>query len=202
MRILVLLSAGRHATSGAPRPVAVELQAIALALALAENQAGSVNGLHAGMVDPSVADALGHGLDAITILRIGAGDDPLPALAAEIMARAPDLVFAGRRGFGGSDSGLLPYRLARACGWPIAADAVSVSLKDEELGVIQFLKRGRRRRLSLTIPAVVTVHEAAPPARNFIYRARLAGKIEEKPGVGDRGHGWRPRFIRTDRDRG
>ncbi len=184
MKILVLLSAGRHSASGAPRPVPVELQAIALGLALAGDQGGSVSGLHAGMVDPSVADALGHGLDEITILRIGAEDDPLPALAAEIAARAPDLVLAGWRGLGGSDSGLLPYRLARACGWPIAADAVSIAPQGEGLGVVQFLKRGRRRRLALMIPAVVTVHEAAPPARNFIYRARLTGTIEEKPGSG------------------
>ena len=184
MKILVLLSAGRHGASGAPRPVPVELQAIALGRALASEQSGSMIGLHAGRVDPSIADALGHGLDAITILRIGAEDDPLPALVAEITARAPDLVLAGRRGSGGSDSGLLPYRLARACGWPIAADAVSVAPQGEGLGVVQFLPRGRRRRLALTIPAVVTVHEAAPSARNFVYRARLTGKIEEKSGVG------------------
>ncbi|HUC18223.1 MAG TPA: electron transfer flavoprotein subunit beta [Acetobacteraceae bacterium] len=184
MKILVLLSAGRHFASGAPRPVPVELQAIALGRALVDDQGGSVSGLHAGRVDPSVADALGHGLDDITVLCIGAEDDPLPALAAEIMACAPDLVLAGRRGLGGSDSGLLPYRLARSCARPIAADAVSIAPQGERIGVVQFLPGGRRRRVELKIPAVVTVHEAAPPARNFVYRARLAGTIEEKPGAG------------------
>jgi N,N-dimethylglycine/sarcosine catabolism electron transfer flavoprotein subunit beta len=188
VNIVVLLSAGRHGASGAARPVPVELQAIALGLALAAERAGSVSGLHAGAPDPAIEDALGHGLGAITVLRIGAEDDPVPALAAEIAARAPDLLLAGRRGLGGADSGLLPYRLARACGFPIAADAVAIAQQDARQGarlaVTQFLPRGARRRLLLSLPALVTVHEAAPAARAFVYRARLAGRIEEKPGVG------------------
>jgi electron transfer flavoprotein beta subunit len=179
MRAVVLLSAGRHAASGRPMPVAAELQAVALA-----RRAGwEVVGLHAGAADPAVAEALAHGLEHITILNIGPGDDPAAALAAEIAAMAPDVVLAGRRGQGGADTGLLPYAVAQRCGMAMAADAVALDQVADGLAVVQALPRGARRRLVLRGPAVVSVHEAAPPALPFVYRARLLGKITEKPGV-------------------
>ena len=180
MKAAVLLSAGRHPNSGAPMPVRAELQAIALARGLGCD----IVGLHAGSVDRTVADALGHGLAAIIMLAIGPEDDPVPALAAEIAANAPDLILAGRRGQGGADTGLLPYRLARACKLPIAADAVALAREDEgRISVVQSLPRGARRRLTVRAPALVTVHPAAPPPRPFVYRERLVGRTDEKPGL-------------------
>lgn len=180
MRAVVLLSAGRHPNAGTPMPVRAELQGIALARAFG----CEITGLHAGARNPAVEDCLGHGLASIAVLTIGDEDDPLAALAAEIGARKPDLVFAARRGQGGSDTGLLPYRLARACGLTIAADAVAIAEAGEgRLSVVQSLPRGGRRRLDLATPALITVHPSAPAPRPFIHRERLAGKIEEKPGV-------------------
>jgi electron transfer flavoprotein beta subunit len=185
MNIIVLLSAGRDPQSGTPRPVPVELQAIAIALALATHVAPTttITGLHAGEPDPSVLDALGHGLTTLTLLRINPADDPLAALAAEIDRARPDLILAGRRGRGGTDSGLLPYRLARARAMPIAADAIAIEPDGDDLAILQSLPRGARRRLTLAQPAIVTIHEAAPPARAFAYRARRNGTIHEKPGI-------------------
>lgn len=181
MKAVVLLSAGRHARSGAPMPVPAELKAIGLA----RGMGGEVTGLHAGARDSAVTDALGHGLGTITVLTIGADDDPLPALAAEIAALQPDLVLCGRRGQGGADTGLLPYRLARRAGMAIAADAIAVEATEAGLlAVVQSLPRGARRRLTLRLPAVVTVHPAAPAARAFVLRDRLAGHVMEKPGSG------------------
>lgn len=180
MKIVVLLSAGRHPASGAPRPVPVELQAIGLARAL---PGAEIVGLHAGVADAAVADALGHGLASITVLLMAAGD-PLPALAAELAAMQPDLVLAGRRGTGGADTGMLPYRLARALGMTIVADAMAVASEGENLAVVQALPRGARRRVVARLPALVTVHEAAPAALPYVHRARLAGRIAEKPGIG------------------
>lgn len=180
MKAVVLLSAGRHPNSGAPMPVRAELQAIGLARRLG----CTVVGLHAGSADKAVADALGHGLGGITVLAIGPEDDPVPALAAEIAAIAPDLILAGRRGQGGADTGLLPYRLARVCDLPIAADAVAIARETEDrISVIQSLPRGARRRLIMRAPALVTVHFSAPPEHPFVYRERLAGRIDEKPGI-------------------
>lgn len=180
MKILILLSAGRHPSSGAPRPVPVELQAIMLALSLPD---ATATGLHAGPDDAAIADAFGHGLNAITILDIDEHDDPLPALRAEIALQKPDLILAGRRGMGGADSGLLPYRLAHACNIPIIADAMAIEPDGNNITVIQALKRGARRRIVVSTPALVTIHDAAPPPRPFIHSARLAGQINHKPGT-------------------
>lgn len=177
MKIIVLLSAGRHPASGRPRPVPVELQAIGLARTLPRFER---LGLHAGNHDPAVLDALGHGLDVVTILSMAPDHDPLPALVAEIRAQMPDLVIAGRRGMGDSDSGLLPYRIAQACAMPIVADAISLAAEVGRIEIIQALPRGARRRVIAPIPAVVTVHEAAPAPPPFIHRARLAGEIVER----------------------
>jgi electron transfer flavoprotein beta subunit len=168
-----------HPRSGAPMPVPVELQAIALARRLG----CEVLGVHAEHGGPAIDDCLGHGLGQIVFLHIAVGDDPLAALTAEVAAQKPDLVLAGRRGQGGADTGVLPYRLANACEMPIAADAIGLAVEAGGLAVVQALPRGARRRLVVRLPAVVTVHESAPPALPFVYRDRLLGKIVEKEGV-------------------
>jgi electron transfer flavoprotein beta subunit len=176
MKAVVLLSAGRHPVSGWAMPVGVELQAVALALGLG----AEVTGLYAGPDDESVRDALGHGLRRIVRLDVPADQDPLPALHAALLAMAPDLVLAGRRGVGGEESGMLPYRLARALGWPMAADAAGL---DEGFTVLQALPRGARRRLVLAGPALITVHDAAPPPLPFVHMARATSEVVVQPGL-------------------
>jgi electron transfer flavoprotein beta subunit len=188
MKAIILLSAGIHPRSGASMPVPAELQAIALAHRLGCN----VTGLHAGPSGANVADCLGHGLARIIHLQIAENDDPLASLVAEITLQKPDIVLAGRRSQGGADSGLLPYSLAHACGMPIAADAVGLEAGG---AVVQALPRGAKRRLVLRLPAVITVHDAAPPALPFVHKQRLDGKIIEKPGIAARA----PAFLYEDR---
>ncbi|WP_174502213.1 electron transfer flavoprotein subunit beta [Acidiphilium sp. C61] len=181
MRIVVLLSAGRHPATGEPCPVPVELQAIALARRIA-GASGVVEGLHAGGRDDAVLDALSHGIDGLTLVGAGAAGDPLGALVAVLEGRMPDLILAGRRGRGGADGGLLPYRLALALGWPIVADAISIGLTDGKLKVTQALPRGWRRAATVRGAAVITVHPAAPAALPYVHRARLAGRVNEVAG--------------------
>jgi electron transfer flavoprotein beta subunit len=126
---------------------------------------------------------LGHGLEDIVWLNIGIADDPLTAISAELALQKPDIVLAGRRGQGGADTGMLPYRVARACKMTIAADAVAVMPEPDGISVVQALPKAARRRLLLTLPAVITTHESAPPALPFVYRARLTGRITEKSGL-------------------
>ncbi len=176
-RAIVLLSAGHHPISAHPCPVPVELQAIALARGLG---AASITGLHAGGASQAVQDCFGHGLQQLEILQQPDGD-PLAALAAAITNAAPDLVLAGRRGRGGADSGLLPYRLAESLGWPICADAVGVAPHALGLAVTQALPRGARRRVVLSTPAIVTVHPAAPAAHPFTFAAARRGQARLSP---------------------
>ena len=178
MRVVVLLSAGLHPVSGQPAPVPVEAQAVRLALALGAD----VTGLHAGAEEVPVRDHLGRGLPEIALVPLRDGGDPLPVLAEALRATAPDLVLAGRRGSGGTDSGLLPYRLARALSWPIVADAAALGRDDDLLAVEQALPRGIRRRVRVRLPCIVTVHPAAAPPLPFAFAAARRGRVTRQRG--------------------
>ncbi|MCS0503927.1 electron transfer flavoprotein subunit beta [Ancylobacter mangrovi] len=181
MNVAVLLSAGRHPVSGQPCPVPVEMQAIGLGHALG----AEMTGLHAGPASETIADALGHGLARLVHLKIGEADDPLASLVAALGAEKPALILAGRVGQGGEDSGLLPYALARALGLPVVADASALREGPEPgtLLVEQALPKGARRRLVVRLPALVTVHPAAPAPLPFAYAARRRGVVEERAGI-------------------
>jgi electron transfer flavoprotein beta subunit len=176
MKLTVLLSAGRHPVSDRPCPVPVDAQAIGLARRL-----GKAVGLHAGSDPALIRDYLGFGLDRITLLNLPPGSDPEAPLLAALKDNPPDLVLAGRRGQGGDDTGLLPYRLAHALGWPIVADAVSIAAEGGILTVDQALPRGARRRVTVALPALVTIHPAAPPAPGFAFGAIRRGTISTVP---------------------
>lgn len=180
MKIAVLLSEGHHPVSGRPCPVPVELQALRLAGALA----GQATGFHAGLDAAAVRDALGHGLGRLVHLELPEAHDPLESLVAALEVDAPDLILAGRSGQGGEDSGLLPYVLARRLGRPIVADAVGLHAgEDGTLIVEQALPKGARRRITVRLPALVTVHPAAPAPLPFAYGAARRGTVEVQPGI-------------------
>ncbi|MDQ0348526.1 electron transfer flavoprotein subunit beta [Ancylobacter vacuolatus] len=210
MKIAVLLSAGRHSVSGRPAPVPVELQALRLAVDLAAQcggqSGGDVTGLHAGPELGPLTDALGHGLAHLIHLRGEGTADPAPALATALAAGGYDLILAGRAGQGGWDAGLLPYTLARALGLPIIADAAGLAPGEAPgtLGVEQALARGARRRLVVRLPALVTVHSAAPAPLPFAFAGMRRGRVETReappapapaPDVEERAYRPRPKLI-------
>ncbi len=175
-QVVVLLSAGLHPHSGRPAPVPVELQAIRLAAQLAPD----ATGLHAGPPDPALHECLGHGL--ARILAVPAGDIP-HALRAALASLRPTtgqlLILAGRRGQGGEDGGVLPYRLAHALGLPIVADIIAARpLPDGRLVATQWRPLGARREVTVAGAAVLTVHPAAPPPLPYVHAAARRGTIE------------------------
>ena len=180
MRSVVLLSVGVHPVSGRPAPVAVEAQAIRLALGLGF----AATGLHAGEDEAAVRDHLGRGLEEIVLVSPANGGDPLPYIVEALSPVEPSLVLAGRRGSGGTDSGMLPYRLARALSWPIVADAAALVREGDALTVEQALPRGVRRRVRVELPCVVTVHPAAPPPLPFTFAAVRRGRVTRQAGAG------------------
>ena len=194
MRAAVLISAGLHRVSGRPAPVGVEMQAVRLALGLGAEAAG----LHAGPEWPALRDGLGHGLSRMLHLRQEAGDDPLPALVTALLGVPPDIVLCGRRGQGGTDSGMLPYGLAAALGWPLLPDVVGLRRVAAGVEAEQAGLRGARRRTVARLPCVVTVHPAAPPARPFAH-VLARGPVEVRrmpPGVPGEAFEERPRRAR------
>lgn len=206
MRIAVLLSAGRHSVSGRPAPVPVELQALRLAVDLGGQSGGAVTGLHAGPDLGPLNDALGHGLGHLIHLRGDGAADPAPALADALAQGGYDLILAGRAGQGGEDSGLLPYTLARTLGRPILADAAALAPGEVPgtLAIEQALARGARRRLVVRLPALVTVHPAAPAPLPFAFAGMRRGRVETReglsapapaPDVEERAYRPRPKLI-------
>lgn len=185
MKITVLLSAGLHPVSGCPCPVPVELQAARLAVDLAKDRDGEITGLHAGPNAAILRDALGHGLPRLDHIALSKGSDPAPSLTAKLRDIGPTLILTGRIGQGGEDTGTLPYTLARALDLPIIADAVALSTGPEDgtLTVEQALPKGARRRVVVRLPAVVTVHPAAPAPLPFAFGVARRGVIETETGI-------------------
>lgn len=174
MDIAILLSAGRHPVSNAPVVPRLEAQAIRLAEGL-----GTVRGLHAGADDRPARDALGHGLAQLDHLRLAPGVDPVAALAAHLAGTRPDLILAGRRGQGGAETGLVPYLVARALGYPLIPDVIAVrpGPRPRTVEIEQALAKGARRRLLVRLPLVATVHPAAPGPRPFAYGRMRQGTV-------------------------
>lgn len=170
----VLLSAGRHPISGAPRPCRGD----AVALEIGRRLAGDgLRALHAGVADePALLDYLALGAGSIEVLSLSPGHDVLAPLAGRLCDM--DLILTGTRAEQGAGSGLLPYALARALGRPIVANVLEAWIASGEVEIRQFLPKGRRRRIAVPLPAVLTVHPLAAAELRYAYARRLQGRIE------------------------
>lgn len=204
MKLVVLLSDARHPVSGRAVLSRLEAQAIGLGTTLG----GTMTGLHAGAGEDGVQESLGHGLSALDVLSVPPEADPVPALTNFLKAQKADLILAGRRGEGGFDSGLLPYALADVLGLPILADAVALTPGEATgtLVVDQAMAKGARRRVTVRLPAVVTVHPLAPPPLPFAFGAMRRGTIRRhmaEPAASspenfeERPYRARPKLMRT-----
>ncbi|MFT8720740.1 electron transfer flavoprotein subunit beta [Acetobacter sp.] len=184
MKAVILLSAGIDPVSGRPAPVPGEIRAIGLARELGVTQ---MIGLHAGPASPALAEYGGYGLTHILCLK-GGEVDPVHALAEAVKTHAqfaegkPDLVLAASRGCGGSDTGLLPYQLAQALDWPIATDigAPMEHAAAGQLTLAQFRARGAVKPVSVMLPCVVTVPEAARCVPAFVFARQRETRVDEE----------------------
>ncbi|MFG1426762.1 adenine nucleotide alpha hydrolase family protein [Roseixanthobacter glucoisosaccharinicivorans] len=182
MKALVLLSQARHPVSGKACLQRAEAQAARLAAGLD----AAPHGLHAGPALGALRDGLGRGLCGLTHLVLAADADPVPALTEAIQGAAPDVVLAGPRGQGGEDTGLVPYALAHRLGWPLIPDAVALVPGDETGTAVveQALPRGARRRVTVRLPIVVTVHAGAPAPLPFAFARARHGDVEVRAAHG------------------
>jgi electron transfer flavoprotein beta subunit len=171
--VTVLLSAGRHPVSGAPRACRGD----AVALAIGRRLAGDgLHALHAGTADePALKDYLALGAGRIDVLGADPTRDVLAPLAERL--KSVDLIITGGRTEQGLGSGLLPYALAQMLGRPIVPNVLEARVESGEVRIRQFLPKGKRRRLAAPLPAILAVHPLAPVELRYAYARRIAGEI-------------------------
>ena len=178
--IATLVSAGKHPVSGEPRHCRNDSLALTVGLELAKSAAAQFEALHAGNADnPALADYLALGATLIDVIPAAADADIVDSLAAKLIRT--DLILTGSRAENGQDSGLLPYLLAAKLGLPLVANALAVKPTADGVEVLQFLPKGKRRRVTVQLPAVVAIHPLAPVELRYAYARQVLGKISAQP---------------------
>src|SRR3546814_5142167 len=74
-------------------------------------------------------------------------------------------------------SGMVPYLLARKINARLLPGALELSRSGNTIAAVQFLPKGRRRRIEAAMPCVVTAHPLAPLGLKYAHANKLAGHI-------------------------
>jgi electron transfer flavoprotein beta subunit len=169
----VLVSAGRHPFTGAPRACRGD----AVALALGQRLVGdALRIIHAGAIDePALKDYLALGAGTIEVVAAPNGQDTVSVLSGLPEGCRPRSHRQPGRKRGGS--GLFPYALAKALGRPVAANVLDVEIEGAEARIRQFLPKGRRRGVAVSLPAILAVHPLTQVRLGYAYARRLSGRI-------------------------
>lgn len=179
MKTVILLRGGIHPASHTPRPAPLEVQAIGLARALGASPVGLAAAPAARRESLVLYGA--HGLSRLIHLPLAEGEDALPALTAWLATERPDLVLAARRSEAGRGTGLLPYRLAAALGYPLIADVIAAAPAETGLALTLYRPRGLRLAVTAAPPLFLTLHPAAPPGPAFAAGRLRTLRVEEPP---------------------
>lgn len=199
-RIAVLVSIGRHPVSGVPRYSRNDAAALGLASELAQQStAVSIDVIHAGQAgNPALPEYLALGAARLSVIETVAGQDVLPALQEQLQGY--DLVLCGSRAESGEASGMLPYQLAARLNLPLLAGVMALTPGSDALVAQQFLPKGRRREVALSLPALLAVHPLAPSTLRYAYARLRAGRITSQafPAMSsDVGEEWAVETIRA-----
>jgi electron transfer flavoprotein beta subunit len=148
--------------------------ALSLALQLADATMAETDVLHAGNADnPALLDYLALGAKKIRVLP--GSSDIVPVLAAQL--GLADLILTGSRAENGEDSGLLPYLLAEALSRPVVANVLAINITGNGVEVLQFLPKGKRRRICIQQSAIIVIHPLANVVLRYAYARQMSGKI-------------------------
>lgn len=184
-RIAVLVSIGRNPVSGTSRYSRNDAAALGLASELVQGIAAgaTIDVIHAGPTDhPALADYLALGAAKICVIETGAEQDVLPGLQDYLQTY--DLILCGSRAESGEASGMLPYRLAARLNFSLLAGVINVTPGSTGIVAQQFLPKGRRREVSLGLPALLTVHPLAPCRLRYAYARLRAGQMTKRAFLG------------------
>ena len=178
--ITTLVSAGRHPVSGEPRHCHNDSLAMTLGLNIVESTSAKHHVLHAGNPDnKALSEYLALGAGQIDVIPISDDTDVIDCLAAQL--NHVDLILTGSRAESGEDSGLLPYLLAEKLGIPLVVNALAIKSNTNTIEVLQFLPKGKRRHVTVKLPAIIAVHPLAPANLNFSYARQISGEIKSLP---------------------
>ncbi|MEH6824931.1 MAG: electron transfer flavoprotein subunit beta [Motiliproteus sp.] len=177
LNVVSLVSIGRHPSSGRERRSEQDGRAVELGLKLAGT---GLTALHAGAAEaPALRSYAGMGLPTIKVLEQNPDADAVPRIIDYLKSASPDIVLTGVRAESGESSGMLPYLLGNALGWPVVtriADIVKVENGKAE--ILQALPRGQRRALSVSLPFVASVDLAAAEPRQSAYGPGSRAQME------------------------
>lgn len=177
MSVTVLVSTCAHPLSGRPCSSRNDTVALALAQQLSRD---STRVLHAGNPqDAALADYLAHGARSVEVLPATPGQDIIAPLAGQLQNAR--LILCGTRAQSGEASGMLPYLLAAALKRPVLAEVLDIQLGGDSVQATQFLPKGRRRTVTLSLPAIIAVHPSASAIPRYAFARRVAGRIETLP---------------------
>ena len=175
-RVAVLVSTALHPSSGSARHCRNDSLAMAIGLNLAEN----ITVLHAGKPDnAAVQDYFALGAKQINVIETE--NDIVENLAANL--KNTDLILTGSRSESEPASGLLPYLLAAKLNLPLVANALEIKPVADGIEILQFLPKGKRRLMSVQLPAVVVVHPLAAVDLHYAFAKQIAGKIVALPAL-------------------
>ena len=175
-RVAVLLSIGQHPVTARARRADQDARALELALQLHH---ADVIPLHVGQLneqnEAALRSYLGMGISQIKLIE---NSDILLGLEQGVRESQANIVLCGSRAETGEGSGLVPYLLAKKLGWPIVSGLVSIEKLDQgSATLLQALPRGQRRKLKVSLPAVLAVDPAAAVARQAAFGPAQRGAI-------------------------
>ncbi|REG81588.1 electron transfer flavoprotein subunit beta [Marinomonas pollencensis] len=184
LNIVSLVSVGRHPQSGRSRRAEQDGRAVEMGLKLAGQQLSVV---HVGNPDePVLRQYAGMGLSSLTVLKQADRFDAVPVLQRYLEQKNIDIVLTGVRSESGESSGMVPYLLAHALGWPVVARVADiVCVEKGEAQVLLALPRGQRRAVRVALPFIASLDLAAPPARQSAFGVGLRAKIETIESIGE-----------------
>jgi electron transfer flavoprotein beta subunit len=176
VNVVSLVSVGRHPQSGRSRRADQDARAVELGLKLAGKKLTLV---HAGDPEnPVLRQYAGMGLDAFTVLRQKSYSDVLPIIGNFLTENNAHVVLMGIRAESGESSGMLPYLLAEKLGWPLLSRVADIlRVENGKADVLLALPRGQRREVTVSLPFIAAVDNAAKDARQSAYGPGIRASI-------------------------